>query len=47
MLDGPLCAQCGEYLHDGGVPGLPSYCTCCRPRRKKKKRKNRHQKKDS
>lgn len=31
MLDGTMCAGCGEWLHDGeDGPGYPEYCASCR-----------------
>jgi hypothetical protein len=32
MLDGTMCAGCGEFLHDGeDGPGYPGYCSSCAP----------------
>lgn len=29
MLDGTLCAECGQFLGGEGE-GFPRYCTCCK-----------------
>lgn len=30
MLDGTMCAGCGEFMHDGeDGPGFPEYCESC------------------
>lgn len=34
MLDGTMCAGCGEYLEKEPM-GFPDYCSSCRPRRAK------------
>lgn len=32
MLDGTMCAGCGEWLHDGDDgDGIPGYCAACAP----------------
>jgi hypothetical protein len=32
MLDGTMCAGCGEWLHDGNDgDGFPGYCSGCAP----------------
>lgn len=32
MLDGTMCAGCGEFLHDGDDgDGYPEYCAGCKP----------------
>lgn len=32
MLDGTMCAGCGEWLHDGeDGDGFPVYCASCAP----------------
>ena len=32
MLDGTMCAGCGEWLHDGDDgDGFPGYCASCAP----------------
>lgn len=32
MIDGTMCAGCGEFLHDGeDGPGFPGYCESCSP----------------
>lgn len=32
MLEGTMCAGCGEFLHDGeDGPGYPEYCETCKP----------------
>lgn len=32
MLDGTMCAGCGEWLHDGeDGDGFPGYCEACQP----------------
>lgn len=48
MLDGTLCACCGDYLGDDDGWGIPSYCPGCEPDfvqeepKKKKKVKCKH-----
>lgn len=31
MLEGTLCAGCGEYLEQGWGDGFPRYCAGCAP----------------
>lgn len=37
MLDGTMCAGCGEWMGDEG-DGFPRYCAACRPPRHHQKR---------
>lgn len=48
ILDGTMCAGCGEWLNDGADgDGFPGYCSGCAtdieysPPKKKKRRKKR------
>lgn len=31
MLDGTMCAGCGEFFHDGDDSSFPRYCAGCSP----------------